>query len=92
MGEFWWNLIYAIEKPLGTIFLIIMGFFIFTYLYGELLPANTGTTMGIGIGAILGIFSGYYGGTLGLFAGVVLVGTLGGFIGNGIYWLFTGHI
>ena len=48
--------------------------------------------MGIGIGGFLGIFGGYSGGNLGLFAGVVLVGTLGGFIGNGIYGLFTGHI
>ena len=81
----WWNLVYSLMEYGGAIISVFMIILLLAFLYGCLLPANGGTMMGIGVGGCIGVI-GIACGHLGMFIGIALGMTLGGFIGSGIQW------
>ena len=78
----WRNVLLSRMEPRDAIILVVMTILLFAFLLW-LLPANDGTKIGIGVGGCIGVI-GIACGPLGLFIGIALGGTLGGFIGSGI--------
>lgn len=84
MDKVWENQLYFIMEASGTIIIVCFFLFYFSRLYKEVLPANPGTLMGIGLGGCFGMIGVAFG-TLGGVTGIALGGLLGGFIGSGMY-------